>query len=562
MITYPPPPPYWASHPEYLLLLGRRLDLRGIDGIELVRVVAYGRSGNLIYSSQWMKVSDLRHFDEFLDLPFDLKFVRFGLDYIKYHHYRPFLKRIWLNLPPLRTYRTTKMGTRRVRLSSLRSRYPKAIISARLWAYRVVVKPPIAGRAKVTRSTNIRPSPEIRYVPFNEVAEETMTTGSYIRTDTLASKKIFERSWTGTRTPNFGDLKPKQLPVNPHTVSVRYVYSNLTVVRGWDLTNLNRYSASIQLFTKRYPEPGAPMHDSRAEFKALRKLIDKSQLGLDANLAQDFAQIGQTTRLITSNVTRIVKSVSALRRGNIPGAVSALVAGRSSTSSKIAKGYPSIRKSLAHNWLELQYGWKPLLQDIEGTLKSLPVLQDPNRFVQRVAVSASQTATFAETFDPVAISGQTAGLGKTAIRRDSFCRYVLRFRLASPLRSFMAQTGFTNPINLAWEILPFSFVVDWFLPIGPYLEALSAFDGLEFLDGSKTLFTRRRRISAVDNEQVAEGNPLGFVTEHSEYQEEWVILDRTKLTSFPGSTLPSFKNGLASVTHAQNALALLHSIFH
>lgn len=34
--------------------------------------------------------------------------------------------------------------------------------------------------------------------------------------------------------------------------------------------------------------------------------------------------------------------------------------------------------------------------------------------------------------------------------------------------------GLLNPLEVIWELVPFSFVADWFLPIGDYLSALDA----------------------------------------------------------------------------------------
>jgi hypothetical protein len=142
------------------------------------------------------------------------------------------------------------------------------------------------------------------------------------------------------------------------------------------------------------------------------------------------------------------------------------------------------------------------------------------------------------------------------------CRFVLRFRISDPLQAFLAQTGFTNPVNLAWELLPFSFVVDWFLPIGPYLEALSAFDGLTLLDGSQTQFTRELADASHHNEQISYLNPLTITSEHSEYSSVALKLDRIKITSFPSPTFPELKNGLASnVQKGITSLALLKQVF-
>jgi hypothetical protein len=40
---------------------------------------------------------------------------------------------------------------------------------------------------------------------------------------------------------------------------------------------------------------------------------------------------------------------------------------------------------------------------------------------------------------------------------------------------------------VAWELVPFSFVLDWFIPIGSYLSQLDASAGMEFLGGSTTV---------------------------------------------------------------------------
>lgn len=56
------------------------------------------------------------------------------------------------------------------------------------------------------------------------------------------------------------------------------------------------------------------------------------------------------------------------------------------------------------------------------------------------------------------------------------------------------QLGLMNPLALAWELVTFSFVIDWFLPIGPVLNAMSAPTGLLFVDGSIS-----NRISASAN---------------------------------------------------------------
>ena len=201
------------------------------------------------------------------------------------------------------------------------------------------------------------------------------------------------------------------------------------------------------------------------------------------------------------------------------------------------------------------------MQDIQGALQSLPSLSQAGLgFVARVTASATQRATTSSSFNTWNIPSPVRGTTVTVTQTT--CRIGIRYKVASPLMQFLSQTGFTNPINLAWEILPFSFVVDWFTPIGPYLDALSAFDGLEFLDGYQVLFTRENVLSTIHGQSVDASSGGTLQDSQGDYAREWVLLDRTRLTAFPVPTFPTtFRNGLSSLTHAQNALALVKSVF-
>lgn len=58
---------------------------------------------------------------------------------------------------------------------------------------------------------------------------------------------------------------------------------------------------------------------------------------------------------------------------------------------------------------------------------------------------------------------------------------------------YEAEEGYSsftmgNPLELAWELQPFSFVVDWAIPIGDYLSSLDALKGVHSLTG--TLVTK------------------------------------------------------------------------
>jgi hypothetical protein len=375
----------------------------------------------------------------------------------------------------------------------------------------------------------------------------------------------YYRAYTSTVTPGFRSKHRGQLPVNPYSLTLIKVDDPMSsdVRIGLDVfpygaQNTSRAYAPASNWSQ---IPGAPVHDVLAHNKALSHLIDHAEFGLDGNLAQDVAQFSQTTKMIADSATRIVGSVNFLKRGRIKEAWNVLMVPRSrgpGYRTSIPKG-TSPSKSLAENWLALQYGWKPLLQDVDAAMRSLANYCVQSPYVVRTARGRG-TAT-SKTKSALLFGAGPPVTGEKSLLTRTDCTIAIRYTIDSKLRSFLAQTGFTNPINLAYEIIPYSFVVDWFLPIGPYLSALSAFDGLTFLDGFESNFTRQYFSSIHCYNGVLTTSPYKVnLYKNARYWREYIIVNRTKLTSFPTMVMPQFKNPF-SVTHSLNALALLRAAF-
>jgi hypothetical protein len=55
------------------------------------------------------------------------------------------------------------------------------------------------------------------------------------------------------------------------------------------------------------------------------------------------------------------------------------------------------------------------------------------------------------------------------------------FKLSSDALDFLNKLGLDNPAFIAWNLMPLSFVVDWILPVGKWLESFTAYAGLELI---------------------------------------------------------------------------------
>jgi hypothetical protein len=54
--------------------------------------------------------------------------------------------------------------------------------------------------------------------------------------------------------------------------------------------------------------------------------------------------------------------------------------------------------------------------------------------------------------------------------------------VSNPNLYLASQLGFVNPAAIAWELVPFSFVVDWFVNVGEFLNNFTDLWGLTVTD--------------------------------------------------------------------------------
>jgi len=292
---------------------------------------------------------------------------------------------------------------------------------------------------------------------------------------------------------------------------------------------------------------------ARLDTKVRLDMLDRK-----VNLVQVYAERHQTVDLFLTTVRRVADSVTELRRGNFIGAGRALgvsVSARQHRKYKVrhAKG-PD--RAVSSGWLELQYGWKPLLDDIYGSAEL--IAQHNLREIR------SRTVCKVSIEDRGQVITSNDALAKR--QYDWSYKYTIKkvIYYSTPGESVktLAQVGITNPALIAWELTPWSFVVDWFIPIGNWISSWDATIGLVFEKGCQTTFHRYNQKNTGRGGTQVTTFPPGFITrsEDRDSSREYIECRRTTISSFPRIALPRFKNPF-SPTHVANALALLNVTF-
>jgi hypothetical protein len=122
-----------------------------------------------------------------------------------------------------------------------------------------------------------------------------------------------------------------------------------------------------------------------------------------------------------------------------------------------------IKDLLAGNWMELRYGWRTLLYDVEDINKRINTWNESRT---RYSEKAGDTSVTTEYSDLQYTSVSYDLLLKQVVRKEIGIRGSVTADIDVPKLTF-------NPVVTAWELTSLSFVVDWVLTVGKSLEALS-----------------------------------------------------------------------------------------
>lgn len=309
--------------------------------------------------------------------------------------------------------------------------------------------------------------------------------------------------------------------------------------------------------------PGVPQFDgtlqARAEIKALSNLKNQK-----VNLAVAFGERKETAKLVAGTLQGLAKAARSLRKRDVRGVAEGLgLVGKGRTRPTLDRlgrtvapphGDP-FGSNFHQKWLELQYGWRPLYQDVYGVVQALHEkdTEDPKRY--STAVKATLRQDVLNIFDKRV--AYTCTTRSRRIVAKEFCMVRLDYYLENPLLQTLSQLGITNPGEVAWELVPFSFVADWFTPIGSWLGSMDAALGWRFRTGSLS-----RKITQ-EFEYWLNPTTDRYYTSLGAYgsgSSRSLRFDRIVYSSTPWPRFPGFKNPLDhSGQHLANALALFSS---
>lgn len=207
--------------------------------------------------------------------------------------------------------------------------------------------------------------------------------------------------------------------------------------------------------------------------KAYDKLKDKAFNA--AQLSVSLAEMAQTTRSLRQRALQLSAFILALRQRKF------LVAANILTMPEPPKKVGRI-KSVAGQFLEFHLGWEQLIKDIGN---SVDVLQQPIKNTSASAQALDQGYTEQSNWPPGPWS-----VGWQRTYKQVVVKVGAEFAVDNPNLFLANSMGFVNPLSVAWELVPFSFVLDWFINVGQVISSYTDFLGLSVQNGYTTTLAR------------------------------------------------------------------------
>lgn len=329
----------------------------------------------------------------------------------------------------------------------------------------------------------------------------------------------------------------------------------------------------------------ASERDSFSDLATVKALGDIKRQKV--NILQDLGEARQTLSLLTLTVRRLVSSYKQFRTGNILGAAKTL--GSTRPSRRFIKKYrrlmvtrkglsgryttkiKTVRRTTGKNddvftptnlsslWLEFSYGWRPLFSSVQGAI-DLFQQQIVSGEIIRVESKYKnhEVKTSTGTFDTY------YGWKSDWVNESDHVytvKHVVYYTVSDVSAATSSQAGLTNLPNLGWELVPFSFVVDWFINVGSWLSSLDATNGLAFVKGCKTTCYKVNSVrtnsssSTIPTVTACEGVQVSTLRDFR--------LTREVLNDFPSTPwTPSFTTRSLNLQKYLTSVALLTTLVY
>lgn len=283
----------------------------------------------------------------------------------------------------------------------------------------------------------------IHGVPFDRVncfrqGTQSPRVGGKLKLQGLPYVKLFGEY----RAFNVQPADVYSFPANP--------FATVTSFPNWWSNFVALDSANYQKFRSKLYQGGASLGVSLASYRQSREMIIR--------------KYAQLNKLADKSLTTLQRELEAYyqRIGH----------GRYGRARKYW------RRAVANFHLEVIFGWVPLVQDIHASATSVIQGADARSWI----TAKSQNTDVATSGSPTLLYHLVRTQRMTLTRSAAV-------EIRNPNRWLLERAGLLNPATVAWDLVPWSFVVNMFVNTNQLVQSMTDFAGLGFVNATTTTTT-------------------------------------------------------------------------
>jgi hypothetical protein len=191
--------------------------------------------------------------------------------------------------------------------------------------------------------------------------------------------------------------------------------------------------------------------------------VAKAWANVDISSAQAMASLGELPETLHWMASLMKRMISIFRAFSSKKLLL--------RTSKFFRSGKSVIDAMSEMWLEFRYAIRPLIIDMDQAVKAWnAVLVKTDRFTARGFHRTKATSSSSYTMGNQIIS-------RTEVLETNFRAGVL-FNVSASVNELRSVWGLDKPIETIWELVPFSFMIDWFFSVGTTIAAWTANPGL------------------------------------------------------------------------------------